>query len=160
MGRVAQIDRRAGAAVRARLAAIPGSAPPARAAASALGPAFRILVAAMIVRPSTRRAGLRMGAAGVLAGLAARALRDRLGRARPGRRGEGGFPSRHAAAATAIARAAGRGDRRLGAALAGAAALGLAGRVAVAEHDPADIVAGAALGLAAEAAVAALAGPG
>jgi membrane-associated phospholipid phosphatase len=142
------MDRRAGAALRDAVAALPGGRRVAGAAADALSPGFRVLVAVMIVRAPSRRTGLEALAAGVGAATAARLLRDRLGRRRPGPRGDGGFPSRHAAAASAIAAAAGRRDPSLGRALAVAAAVGLAGRVASAEHDPADIAAGVALGLA------------
>lgn len=113
-----------------------------------MSPAFRIAVAALILRPSSRRAGIEALAAGVGAALAARALRDRLGRPRPGERTEGGFPSRHAAASAAIAGAVARRDRRLGGALALAAGLGGVARVATAEHEPGDIAAGVALGVA------------
>jgi membrane-associated phospholipid phosphatase len=150
------MDRRAGAAVRAMVARVPGAPRAARIAASGLSPAFRLLVAAMIAGRSTRRLGLEAGAAGVGAALTARLLRDRLGRPRPGSRREGGFPSRHAAAATAIGRAVGRRHAGAGAALLGAAAVGMAARVATAEHEPADIVAGVALGVVAEGALAAL----
>jgi undecaprenyl-diphosphatase len=158
MGRLTGLDRRLGAAARERAGRVPGLRGLAALAARALSPGFRIAVAAMIARPRTRRAGLEALACGVVAALAARALRDRLGRPRPGARRDGGFPSRHAAAATAIARAAGRHDPALGRALGSAAALGLAGRVVTADHEPADIVAGAALGLAVAAAVERLAG--
>jgi membrane-associated phospholipid phosphatase len=156
MGGLTGIDRRAGAAVRAVVARVPGGARAARIAASGLSPAFRALVAVMIVRRSSRRLGLEAGAAAVGAALAARLLRDRLGRPRPGSRPDGGFPSRHAAAAIAIARAVARRHRAAGALVLGAALVGLAGRIATAEHDPADIAAGAALGVAAEGALAAL----
>lgn len=112
-----------------------------------MSPAFRIVVALMIADRRTRPAGLRALAAGGGAALAARALRDRLDRPRPGGRAEGGFPSRHAAAACAIAATAGRAHPRLHAALAAAAGAGSLARVAAAEHEPADILAGAALGL-------------
>lgn len=139
-------DRRLGRAVRARVS--PAARGRATVAAHALSPAFRALVALMVVMPRTRGTGLRAGAAAVAAALIARALRDRIGRARPGERPDGGFPSRHAAAAAAIAHAAGRRDRRLGAALGVAALAGLSGRVICAEHEPGDILAGAALGVA------------
>ena len=144
------LDRRAGAAVRRAVGRVPGGPGAARAAAGILSPAFRILVALLIARGGHRRTGLHALAAGVLAATAARLLRDRLARPRPGDRGGGGFPSRHAAAAAAIARAAWRREAGLGRALAGGAAVGLAGRVASAEHEPADVLAGAALGLLAE----------
>lgn len=113
-----------------------------------MSPVFRIVVGALVVAPATRTTGLRALAAGAGASLAARALRDRLGRPRPGERADGGFPSRHAAAAVAIATAAGRRDPRIRAVLAGAAFTGLFARIVDAEHEPADIVVGAALGLA------------
>lgn len=113
-----------------------------------MSPAFRIAVAALILRPSSRRTGIEALAAGVAAALVARALRDRLGRPRPGTRPEGGFPSRHAAASAAIAGTVARRDRRVGGALALAAGVGGAARVATAEHEPGDIAAGIALGVA------------
>jgi membrane-associated phospholipid phosphatase len=114
----------------------------------------------MIARRGSRRAGLEALAAGVAAAMAARLLRDRLARRRPGPRAEGGFPSRHAAAATAIAAAAGRHHRGLGRALAAAAGAGMLARVASAEHEPADVAAGAALGLAAARALERVVGDG
>lgn len=150
------IDRRAGAAVRATVARAPGGPRAARIAASGLSPGFRLLVAAMIAGRSSRRVGLEAGAAGVGAALAALLLRDLLGRPRPGSRQDGGFPSRHSAAAAAIGRAVARRHPSAGAVVLCAAAVGMAARVATAEHDPADILAGAALGLAAEGALAAL----
>jgi membrane-associated phospholipid phosphatase len=148
--RLLELDRRIGAAVRRAVARAPGGPPAAAAVASALSPAFRAAVAAMLLRAGHRRAGADALAAGVVAATAARLLRDRLSRPRPGDRPGGGFPSRHGAAAVAIARAAWRREPRLGRALAGAAAVGLAARVAAAEHDPADVLAGAAVGLVAE----------
>lgn len=148
MGRLTRIDRHAGAALRSAVAALPGGPSAAGLAAGTLSPAFRVLVAAMIARAPSRRMGLEALGAGVGAAMAARLLRDRLGRRRPGARADGGFPSRHAAAAAAIAAAAGRRDPSLGRALAVAAAVGLIARVASAEHDPADIAAGVLLGLA------------
>ena len=97
----------------------------------------------LLLTPGRRRAGARALAAAALASLAALALRDRLGRRRPGPRPEGGFPSRHAAAATAIACAVGRDDPAAARVLAAAAALGLAARVATGDHEPADIACGA-----------------
>ncbi len=158
MGLMTGIDRRAGAGLRRAVAALPGGRRAAGLAAGALSPAFRVTVAVMIVRPASRRAGLEALAASVGAATVARLLRDPLARRRPGPRAEGAFPSRHAAAATAIACAAARHDLALGLALAGAAAVGLVGRVASADHDPADIAAGAALGLAADRAVERLVG--
>ncbi len=147
MGSLTLIDRRAGARVRGAVAALPGGRRAAAVAAATMSPAFRLTVAVMIARPASRRAGLEALAAGVGAATAARVLRDRVARRRPGPRAEGGFPSRHAAAATAIAGAAARHHRGLGRVLAAAAAVGLLARVASADHEPADIAAGAALGL-------------
>lgn len=160
MGLLTRIDRRAGARLRGAVAVVPGGRRAAGWAAAALSPGFRLAVAVMIARPASRRAGLEALVAGVAAALGARLLRDRLGRRRPGPRTDGGFPSRHAAAAAAIARAAGRHHAGLGGALGAAAAVGLAARVACAEHEPADIAAGAALGLAADRAVERLVGDG
>ena len=133
--------------MRGAVAALPGGRRAAAVAAATMSPAFRLTVAVMIARPSSRRAGLEALAAGVGAATAARVLRDRVARRRPGPRAEGGFPSRHAAAATAIAGAAARHHRGLGRVLAAAAAVGLLARVVSADHEPADIAAGAALGL-------------
>jgi membrane-associated phospholipid phosphatase len=152
------LDRRAGHAFRAEVARRSGGPAAARAAAGALSPTFRGMVLFLLLAPRTRPTGLRALGAGVGAGLAARALRDRLGRPRPGRRSEGGLPSRHAASAVAIVRAVGRGRPALGGVLLVAAVLGLAGRVASGEHDPGDIVAGAALGWGVDAVLERLAG--
>lgn len=122
-----------------------GGAPAAAAAASTLGPAFRILVGASLLRSSTRRFGLVALASSVVAAATARALRDAIGRPRPRGRAGGSLPSRHAAAASAIAAAA-RGNSPHSSAVAAAAASGLAGRVVTGDHDPADILAGVALG--------------
>jgi membrane-associated phospholipid phosphatase len=160
VGLLTRLDRRAGTRLRRTVGAMPGGRTGARVAAGALSPGFRVIVALMIIRPGSRRAGLEALAAGAGAATAARLLRDRLARRRPGPRAEAGFPSRHAAAAAAIARAAGRRHRLLGRALAAAAVVGLAARIASADHEPADIAAGAALGLAADRAVERLAGAG
>ena len=158
MRRLLQLDRRLGGAVRRVVAALPGGTSAARVTARVMSPAFRVVVAVMILRRRTRATGLRCLGAGVAAGMAARVLRDRLGRRRPGERADGGLPSRHAAASAAIARTAATGAPRLGRAMAVGAVVGMAARVAAAEHDPADIAAGAALGLASARAVAVLAG--
>jgi len=111
-----------------------------------MSPGFRIVVALLIADRARRITGLAALAAGVGGAMAARALRDRLGRRRPGERQEGGFPSRHAAAAAAIAVTVLRREPRIGVALVGAAVVGGVARVATAEHEPADILAGAILG--------------
>ncbi len=155
-----RLDRRLGAEVRRATGAVPGAPAAASVLARTMSPAFRVAVAAMIVAPATRRAGVRALAAGAVASLVARALRDHLGRPRPGARPDGGFPSRHAAAAGGIAMAASRAHPAIGAGLAAAGAAGLAARVATAEHEPADIAAGLALGVAVAAALERLAPTG
>ncbi|MGE0026415.1 MAG: hypothetical protein AB7O78_07785 [Thermoleophilia bacterium] len=158
MRRLLQLDRRLGGALRRLVAALPGGPSWARVTARVMSPAFRMAVGVMILRRRTRATGLRCLGAGVMAGMAARLLRDRLGRPRPGGRADGGLPSRHAAASTAIARTAAAGAPRVGRVMAAGAVVGMAARVAAAEHDPADIATGAALGLASAKAVAVLAG--
>lgn len=133
--------------MRAAAARRPRPAAAARVAAGATSPAFRVAAAALALSPPTRRAGVRALVAAVAAATVARLLRDRLGRRRPGPRTEGGFPSRHAAAATAIVAAVSAGHPARGAALAAVAAAGLASRVATGDHEPGDIVAGVVLGL-------------
>lgn len=155
---LARADRTAGRAVRRAGAHLPGAASGARIAARTLSPAFRGAVVALVLVRPTRPAGVAALGAGVAAGLAARAMRDRIGRRRPGARGDGGFPSRHAAASVAIARAVQRRRPAVGAALWGVALAGLLGRVVTADHDPADIVAGAVVGLVAEGATTAALG--
>lgn len=146
MSLLGEIDRRAGARVREAVAARPGGPAGARGVAGVLAPGFRALVALLLLLPGRRRVGLEALAASGLASAAALLLRDRLGRRRPGPRLEGGFPSRHAAAAAAIARAVGRDERPVGRALLAVAAVGLAARVASGDHEPADIACGVALG--------------
>ena len=143
------MDRAAGAAIRDAVARAPRARAALAVAAGTLSPAFRVVVAVLCARRATRRDGLAALAASVAAALVARAARDRIGRRRPGPRREGGFPSRHAAAAVAITTAVAGGDRRLGAVLGAAAAVGLTGRVTDGHHEPADIAAGALLGAAA-----------
>ncbi len=115
-----------------------------REASSLLAPGFVAVVAGLLIR--RRRTGVEALVGGVAAAAVARVTRDAIGRPRPGQRAEGGFPSRHAAAAVAIANATARRHRGLGAVLTLTAAAGLLGRVVDEHHDPADIVAGAAMG--------------
>ncbi len=120
-----------------------------RAASALLGPVFRVTVAALVLRRADRRTGVAAGLAAVGAASLAERLRRRIGRRRPDARWDGpGFPSRHAAAATAIATAVTPRRPGLGRLLGAGAAVGLVGRVADGRHDPADIAAGAALGAA------------
>lgn len=150
--RLGQVDRDLGRAI--RLAAREsGSEPALRLAGNALSPAFRVLAVLMALRRPTRTAGIAALAGAVVAASAAKVLRDAIGRPRPGARAEGGMPSRHAAAATAIASAAGRHGVG-GPVVAVAAATGLLGRVVTGDHDPLDIAAGALVGLAAAGTVA------
>lgn len=140
-----QLDRRLGAGLRRALGRIPAGEPAARLGAAALAPAVEGIVALAIALPASRGLGLRMLVAGGSAAIAARLARDAIGRPRPGPRAQGGFPSRHAAAATAIA-IAGRGHRPWGRLVAALGAAGLACRVASGEHEPGDILGGAAVG--------------
>jgi membrane-associated phospholipid phosphatase len=129
----------------------------ARLATVAMSPTFRVVVALLILRPGGRRAGLQALASGVLAAMVARLLRDRLARPRPGSDPGGGFPSRHAAAGVAIARAVGRHHPRAAGALWAGGVVGLAGRVVTSRHDPADLAAGALIGAGADVVVAGIA---
>lgn len=147
---VARADRAAGRAIRRAFDDHPGAALVAGSAARAMSPAFRGLVALLIVRRGTRRTGVEALAASVLAATAARRLRGRIGRTRPGTRTEAGFPSRHAAASTAIARAVQRRHPLLGALVWAATAVGLVGRVQTGDHDPVDLMAGALTGASTE----------
>ncbi len=126
---------------------VPAGPQAASAIASGMSPGFRIAVGLLVAGRARRASGLRALAAGVGAALAARWLRDRLGRRRPGPRREGGFPSRHAAAATAIAATVAPREAGIGRLLWSGVVLGGIARVATAEHEPADILAGGATGL-------------
>ena len=130
------------------VAGVPGGHEYARLTADIMAPAFQGLVLALVVLPGSRMLGVRAAVAGTVAGLAAKVARDAIDRPRPGPRGEGGFPSRHAASSTAIALVVARERPILGAAALAGAAAGLAARVAAADHDPLDVVAGAGLGAA------------
>lgn len=140
--------------MRGAVEGVPGGARAASAIASGMSPGFRVAVGLLVAGRDRRGTGLRALTAGVAAATAARLLRDRLGRRRPGIRREGGFPSRHAAAAAAIAATVWRREPAIGRGLAAAAFAGALARVATAEHEPADILAGAALGLGVAGAVA------
>ncbi|MEQ8834810.1 MAG: phosphatase PAP2 family protein [Miltoncostaeaceae bacterium] len=146
--RLARADRRAGRAVRDAARGRPGPARALSASARLLSPAFRTATAVLVALPATRGTGVRALVAAGAAATLARVLRDALGRRRPGIRAEAGFPSRHAAAAVAIAATVAADRRALGATLGASAAVGMAGRVVTGDHDPADLVAGAVLGAA------------
>ena len=141
-------DRRAGREVRDRVRALPAGHESARLAADAMAPAFQALVLSLLLLPGSRMLAVRAAAAGAAAGLVARVARDAIDRPRPGHRAEGGFPSRHAASSTAIASVVARERPVLGAVARLMAAMGMAARVAAADHDPLDVVAGAGLGAA------------
>ena len=141
-------DRRAGSHLRSRVQAVHGGHESARLAADTMAPAFQALALGLLLMPGSRMLGARAAVAGAAAGLLARVARDAIGRPRPGARAEGGFPSRHAASAAAIALVVSRERPVLGAAAMLLAATGLAARVAAADHEPLDIVAGAGLGAA------------
>lgn len=145
MERLDTLDRELGRRIREVTAG--GRAARAGAVASnALGPAYRTVVALLLARRADRRVGLSAVLGGFGAAAIAGRLRDFIGRSRPDRADGPGFPSRHAAAATAIAVAVARRRPRLGRVLAAGAAVGLVGRVADGRHEPGDIAAGAALG--------------
>ena len=137
-------DRRAGEGIRYLVTRF-HMAPFAGIAAVTLGPAFRGLVGVWLVRRSQRSLGVEAAAAALTAAQIARIMRDHIGRTRPGPRTDGGMPSRHAAAAVAIAQCA-RRHHQHGRALGMLATTGLMGRVANASHEPLDIAAGALLG--------------
>ena len=139
-------DRRLGARIRAAVARVRGGPTVARALAGATSPVFQMAVGATLAARGTRLTGAQMLAAGAGGATVARVLRDAIARPRPGARDEGGFPSRHAAAATAIAGVALSRGHRWGAMLALGAAVGSLARIATADHEPADIAAGAVLG--------------
>jgi membrane-associated phospholipid phosphatase len=141
-------DRRAGRMVRDRVSAVPGGHESARLAADTMAPAFQLLALGLMLMPGSRLVGLRAALAGALAGLIARVARDAIGRPRPGDRDEGGFPSRHAASAAAITVVVVRERPVIGAVASVLGATGLVARVASADHEPLDIVAGAGLGAA------------
>jgi len=143
---VFRYDRRLGEGLRSAADGVRGGRPLARLIARAMSPVFQLAVGAAIADRGTRGTGIRMLIAGAGAATAARVLRDGIGRQRPGERANGGFPSRHAAAAGAISIAAGTRRPLLGLGLGAAALVGSLGRIASAEHEPADIVAGMALG--------------
>ncbi|MFN8111057.1 MAG: phosphatase PAP2 family protein [Thermoleophilia bacterium] len=140
------LDRRVGRRLRETSAAMPAAHTALVAAGEVLSPVFRLGVAVLMARRDTRRLGTAALAASVAAAMLGRVLRERLGRPRPGDREEGGFPSRHAAAATAIATVVCAWPGPLATATRVAAATGLAGRVVSAQHHPGDIAGGAALG--------------
>jgi len=141
-------DRRAGRMVRERVGAVPGGHETARLAADTMAPAFQLLALGLMLMPGSRLVGLRAAIAGAVAGLLARVARDAIGRPRPGDRDEGGFPSRHAASSAAITVVVLRERPVIGAAASVLGATGLVARVASADHEPLDIVAGAGLGAA------------
>ena len=132
--------------MRAGLAVAPGATRLLRGASESLAPAFEALVVALLTRPRGRRAGIEALLAGATASTVARCARDAIARPRPGPRSEGGFPSRHAAAAVAIAGAVARHQPRLRPWLVATTVAGLAGRVVNGHHEPGDIAGGALLG--------------
>lgn len=139
-------DRRAGIALRERVAAIPGGHEYARLAADTMAPAFQGLVLFLVLLPGARGLGLRAALAGAVAGTVARMARDSIDRPRPGTRREGGFPSRHAASSTAIAMVIAHDKPLLGAVAVASALLGLVARIGAADHEPLDVIAGAGVG--------------
>lgn len=144
--------------MRAMVGGSPRLADAAELAAAGMAPAFQLLIGAVIGRRRSRGTGLVALASAATASLLALALRERLERPRPGPRPEGGMPSRHSAAAAAIATAlATRRSPLAIPAWAGLIAGGWA-RVVTGDHEPGDIAAGAFLGMAVGGALARLAG--
>lgn len=139
-------DRALGARLRGVLTRRTAVARTLECAARAMSPAYRLAVLALILWRPTRLRGLRALAAGVIAAMAAKRLRDEVSRPRPGQRDGGGWPSRHAAAAVAVASVVAERRPAIGVPLAVATGVGLLGRVSTGDHDPADLVAGAVLG--------------
>jgi membrane-associated phospholipid phosphatase len=139
-------DRQAGAALRRTVARSPALVRAARIIAGAMSPGFRTVVVGLVATRRTRGTGLVALAASVASALIAKVLRDRLGRARPGARTEAGFPSRHSAASVAIAVVVSERHPMAGQVLGVAAIVGMAARVATAEHEPGDVLCGAAVG--------------
>lgn len=143
---VSRADRRAGTALRGVVRGIPGGTAAASAAAAAMAPVFQGLVAVLVMSPGTRSTGARAAIAGGVAACIARVARDAMRRGRPGPRSDGGLPSRHAAAATAISVTIARNHPVIGAVAGLAVAVGLIARVGSADHDPLDIITGIGLG--------------
>ncbi len=139
-------DRDLGGRLRVRVGARRQMAGLFGLAADVMSPAYRVLVLTLILWRPTRARGLRALVASVLAALIAKRLRDAIRRPRPGCRPEGGLPSRHAAAAAAIAVVVSERRAGLGLPMALITAVGLVGRVTTGDHDPADVISGAVLG--------------
>jgi membrane-associated phospholipid phosphatase len=141
-----RLDRELGARLRDRVAARPRVARALAIAADVMSPAYRVIVVVLILWRPTRMRGVRALIAAASAALIAKRMRDAIDRPRPGLRAEGGLPSRHAAAAVAIAGIVAERRRALGLPMAAITAVGLTGRISSGDHDPVDVVAGALLG--------------
>jgi len=141
-----RLDRELGARMRGRVARRGRIARTLAVAGGTMSPLYRIMILALILWRPTRMRGIRALIGAVAAAMIARRMRDGIARPRPGGRAEGGLPSRHAAAAVAIAGIVAERRRRLGLPMAVITAIGLSGRISTGDHDPADVVAGAVLG--------------
>jgi membrane-associated phospholipid phosphatase len=141
-----RLDRELGASLRTRVAGRRRTARSLAIAAAAMSPVYRVVVVALILWRPTRMRGVRALVAAAFAALIARRMRNQLARPRPGARPEGGMPSRHAAAAVAIAGIVAERRPGLGLPMAVITAVGLTGRISTGDHDPADVLAGALLG--------------
>ncbi len=141
-----RLDRELGARMRGRVARRGRFARTLAVAGGVMSPLYRIMVLALILWRPTRMRGIRALIGAVAAAMIARRMRDGIARPRPGVRAEGGLPSRHAAAAVAIAGIVAERRRRLSLPMAVITAIGLSGRISTGDHDPADVVAGAVLG--------------
>jgi len=141
-----RLDREVGARLRSRIAGRGRVARTLAVAGGVMSPVYRVLVLVLILWRPTRTRGVRALVAAASAALIARRLRDEIARPRPGVRPEGGMPSRHAAAAVAIAGIVAERRRGLGLPMGVITAIGLTGRISTGDHDPADVIAGALLG--------------
>src|SRR5271157_826280 len=141
-----RFDRELGACLRECVADRSRLARTLALAADAMAPVYRLVVLVLILWRPTRGRGLRALVAAVAAALIAKRIRDGVARPRPGLRSGGGLPSRHAAAAVAIAGIVAQRRRALALPMAAITAVGLMGRISSGDHDPVDVVAGAVLG--------------
>jgi len=141
-----RFDRELGTRLRERVADRSRLARTLALAADVMSPLYRLVVLVLILWRPTRVRGLRALVAAVAAALIAKRMRDGIARQRPGLRTDGGLPSRHAAAAVAIAGIVAQRRRALGLPMAAITAVGLMGRISSGDHDPVDIIAGAVLG--------------
>ncbi len=141
-----RVDRELGRSVRALSATHPPFDECFSVASNVMSPSYRIVVALLILWRPTRARGIEALIAAVLSTVISTQLRNAIDRPRPGIRHDAGLPSRHAAAAVAIATVLSSRSRGRTGVLGLITTIGLIGRVTTGNHDPADIVCGAVLG--------------